>query len=85
MALRTTRRTVTFSRPFTLAGIDGVQPAGSYEVETDEELVEGLSFAVYRRLATVMRLPVPDGGAGSLQIVTIDPADLAEAEQRDGA
>ena len=40
----TSRRTVTFARPFSLRGIDGVRPAGTYTVETEEELIEGLSF-----------------------------------------
>src|SRR5690348_5630439 len=39
MTMRTTSRTVTFSRPFMLSGIVEPQPAGSYTVETDEELI----------------------------------------------
>lgn len=85
MSLRTTRRKVTFSHPFTLTGMDGVQPAGTYTVETDEELVDGLSFPVYRRLATVIVLPGQPGGMISSQTVTIDPEELAEAERRDAA
>ena len=37
MNRRTRRETVTFARPFSLRGIDGVQPAGTYTVETEEE------------------------------------------------
>jgi hypothetical protein len=50
------RKTVTFTRPFNLTGIDGVQPAGAYEVFTDEELIDDLSFVAYRRVATAMHL-----------------------------
>ena len=50
MTMRTSRRTVTFARPFSLRGIETEQPAGTYAVETDEELLEGLSFPAYRRL-----------------------------------
>ena len=32
-------------------------PAGNYEVVTDEELIEGVSFPVYRRVATMMLAP----------------------------
>lgn len=85
MFTRTSSRVVTFSRPFTLRGVDGVQPAGSYTVETDEELVDGPSFPVYRRLSTVIVLPGRPGGIVSTQVVTIDPEELAEAEQRDAA
>ena len=54
MTLRTSRRTVAFTRAFSLRGVDGVQPAGTYTVETDEELLESLSFPVYRRVATTI-------------------------------
>ena len=56
MSLRTRRETVTFTRPFSLQ--DGTEPSsGSYEVVTDEELIEALSFPVYRRVATMMLIP----------------------------
>src|SRR3954453_16425336 len=57
MDRRTSREAVTFARPFTLHGIDGEQPAGTYPVETDEELVPGLSFLAWRRGATVRFRP----------------------------
>ena len=41
MTVRTSRKTVTFRQPFSLSGIDEVQPAGTYTVETDEELLAG--------------------------------------------
>jgi len=41
---------------FSLARIGRCLPAGSYEVATDEELIGGLSFPVYRR-------PVAEGPA----------------------
>ena len=78
--MRTTRETVTFDRPFTLAALDAVQPAGRYTIAVDEELLEGLSFLAYRRVATTIYLPLhPGGGAGSVQAVTVDPRELAAA------
>ncbi|MBK3777294.1 hypothetical protein JJL56_31250 [Azospirillum sp. YIM DDC1] len=85
MLTRTSRRTVTFSHPFVLEGIDGVQPAGDYIVETDEELVDGLSFPAYRRVATVILLPARAGGTTLAQAVTVNPLDLERAEQADAA
>jgi len=76
---------VTFTRPFLLSGFDAPQPAGSYSVETDEELVEALSFPVYRRIATLIRLPSPSRGPHVVQTVPIDPAELELALQRDVA
>ncbi len=84
MTLRTSRRTVAFARPFSLRGIDGVQPAGTYSVETDEELLSrACLFPVYRRVATTIFLPSRPGDMVSGQLVTIDPLELAVAEERD--
>ncbi len=49
MTIRTTTKTVTFTQPFHFDSIDGVQPPGAYEVGTDEELIEDVSFLAYRR------------------------------------
>ena len=83
MTTRTTRQSVTFRRPFSVSGAEGVQPAGTYIVETDEELLEGLSFPAYHRVSTSIILPVEGGGSGSYQVVRIDPAELEEAQRRD--
>lgn len=83
MTLRTKREIVTFAQPFRLRGVDETQPAGAYAVETDEEPIEGLSFLAYRRVATVIFLPVPHGGAGSFQAVPVDPQALAVAMAAD--
>ncbi|HYG86590.1 MAG TPA: hypothetical protein VD978_10055 [Azospirillum sp.] len=85
MLSRTSSRSVTFSHPFVLTGVDGVQPAGTYTVEIDEELVDGLSFPAYRRVATVMLLPARASAASVFQAATIDPLDLERAEQADAA
>ena len=81
MTTRTRRKTVTFKMPFSLEGAGLNLPAGSYEVITDEELVEGLSFPVYRRIATMML--VPGHLARSVEMASIDPTALAEALTRD--
>jgi len=78
MMTRTHRTVSSFARPFRLKGVDRVLPAGSYDVLTEEELIEGLSFPVYRRVSTVIL--VPGQVASSLEMVTIDPLDLATAE-----
>jgi hypothetical protein len=85
MDRRTSRRTVTFARPFSLRGIDGVQPAGTYLVETDEQLIPGLSFIAWRRVASLMFLPSRAGGPVADRIATIDPLELEAARARDAA
>jgi hypothetical protein len=83
MTMRTTNNTVTFHRPFHLKGVDRLLPPGSYRVVTDEELIEGLSFPAYRRIATAIFVPAPSGSA--VEMATIDPADLQAAQDQDAA
>jgi hypothetical protein len=82
MTMRTTRTTVTFTRPFSLSGIDEVQGAGTYTVETNEELLPGVSFPAYRRIETVIFLPAR-GGVFVDRVVNIDPSELEAAEEKD--
>lgn len=80
MTTRTIKRTVTFQRPFSLSGFDGEQPAGTYSVETDEELLEGVSFPAYRRMATMMQIePSSLAQGGASQVAVIDPQQLEAA------
>ena len=83
MTVRTSRKTVTFTRPFALSGIDGVQPAGTYTVETDEELLPGLSFPAHRRIATLIVLR--SRGGAPVEVANIDPLELQAAQERDAA
>jgi hypothetical protein len=83
MTVRTSRKTVTFTRPFSLSGIDEVQPAGSYTVETDEEELPGVSFPAYRRIATLILLRSRNGGRVIEQLISIDPLELQAAQERD--
>jgi hypothetical protein len=84
MNTRTTRKIVNFSNPFSLEAIGRMLPAGRYEVVTDEELIEGLSFPVYRRVATTMLVPT-QSYQGSVEMLTVDPLSLAAATDRDVA
>ena len=77
MPIRTSSKTLTFGRPFWLKGVDRTLPAGDYRVTTDEELIEGLSFPVYRRVATMILVPAAQ--ASSVELVTVDPTDLETA------
>ena len=83
MTTRTTEKIVKFARPFTLDGFDEVLPAGSYRVETDEELLQSLSFPVYRRTLTVIHLPATSDQPGVKRTLSIDPNELDAALKRD--
>ncbi|MGB7018155.1 MAG: hypothetical protein WBD80_03035 [Xanthobacteraceae bacterium] len=85
MTTRTNSKTVTFAHPFLLKGVDRILGAGDYRVVTDEELIEELSFPVYRRVTTMIFVPADSQNASSVEMVTIDPHDLQEAQDRDAA
>jgi hypothetical protein len=85
MTVRTSQRTVTFGRAFSLNGLDEAQQAGTYTVQTHEESLPGLSFLAWRRSATLIFLPSRPGGAFVEQLVEIDPLELEAAQERDAA
>jgi hypothetical protein len=84
MTMRTKRETVIFQRAFSIKHLDRSLPAGIYEVVTDEELLEGLSFPVYRRVSTMMLVPV-ESSSSAVEMLTVDPRDLAAAMERDAS
>jgi hypothetical protein len=84
MTIRSRRETVTFKHPFRIPGIERLLPAGAYEVITDEEAIEGLTFAAYRRIATMIVVPA-EGARNSTEIVSISSLDLANAQASDAS
>jgi hypothetical protein len=85
MTTRTQRRTVVFGHPFRLKGVDRALPPGDYEVVTDEELIEGLSFTVCCHISTAIIVPAQTHQASSVEMVAIDPQDLQSAQDQDAA
>lgn len=83
MAIRTSQATVTFQRPFLLNGMKEEQPAGDYLVETDEELLEGVSFSAYRGVKVLLHLQKRPGHMVTTETVWIEPAELDAALDRD--
>jgi hypothetical protein len=79
MTTRITTRVVTFAHPFKLAELDDAHPAGSYSVETEEELLQDVSFPAYRRTRVTMQRVEAERTFGLLQIETIDPEQLDRA------
>lgn len=84
MESRTQRDTVVFRHPFTLTSEPGSQPAGTYVIETEEEMVEGLSFAAWRRVSTTLTRQ-HSGAEVVIQALSVDPRDLARARSADAA
>ena len=85
MTIRTRKTTVTFAGPFELSELNDVLPAGAYEVETYEELLEGISFPAFRRISTMIYLNAPSGNQGLARALEIDPTELDAVLARDKA
>lgn len=83
MITRSRRETITFKLPAMINGIDRLIPAGNYEVITDEEMIEGLSFPSFRRVATVIMVPGVPPHHHSVEMLAISSVDLADAQHRD--
>ena len=81
MVTRTRSEQVVFRRPFLLSGFDSLQRAGTYTVDTEEELLDSLTVPGWKRTATVIQ--VARGGA--TEYLPVDPSELHEALMRDGA
>jgi hypothetical protein len=81
MTTRSHSKSVLFSHSFELKGIDRILPPGEYRIVTDEELIEELSFPVYRRVSTMIFVPAKS--ASSVEMVAIDPQELQAAQERD--
>jgi hypothetical protein len=80
---RSRRETVTFRHPFRIKGIERQLQAGAYEVVTDEELIEGLSFPCFRRVATMIMVPGAPPHHHSTEMLSINSIDLADAQAAD--
>ena len=84
MPTRSTEHTFTFRRPFSLSAVDDPLPAGRYRVIVEEEPLEGLSFAAWQRVRTLLFLPADALPGKAREVVPIDPNELEAALAADG-
>jgi hypothetical protein len=85
MTTRTRRETVHFKHPFLIKGVDRLLPSGAYEVITDEEMIEGLSFPSFRRVATMIMVHGAAPRHSSVEMISISPVDLSDAQRKDAS
>jgi hypothetical protein len=85
MTTRTTKTTIRFTQPFRIGASGESFPPGVYEVETDEELLEGLSFLAYRATQTLLYVPARPRQTGLFRPLKVDAAELEAAQLRDAA
>lgn len=83
MTERVTQSAVTFRHAFALRDVDGLQPPGTYLIETVEEPLGTLSFLAYRRVSTTITLPAVGAAGQRRQIVTVDLDELRAALAKD--
>lgn len=83
MAMHARNKRVTFTRSFVLKGLEGRHPPGTYSLETREKRPGFLSFLPGKRTSTWIQICRNSGIDGVLQMVNIDPVDLAAALKRD--
>lgn len=74
-------RTVRFASPFSLGSAAELFPAGDYQVETADELVERCGHTARIRLSTVLIVPTRAG----TRHCEISAAELEQALLRDSA
>lgn len=84
MLTRTREDVVLFRRPFRLSGEDHPCPAGAWLVQTEEELIQSLSFPAWRRTGTTIRFRDPLPGR-TIRVIPVEPAELAAALAADAA
>ncbi|MDR6759706.1 hypothetical protein J2Y48_005024 [Mycoplana sp. BE70] len=83
MTVRTTNSEITFAHPFVLSNLVAPLQAGTYRLVVDEELIEGLSLAAYRRVATHLEIPAISVEAGTRQFLPVSAAEIASALRND--
>jgi len=83
MTQRTSRTSVTFTHSSFLAGLDVLQPAGTYRIETVDVELDNVSFLAYRRVSTTIELPAIGAAGLQRQLLTIEPLELEAALKRD--
>jgi hypothetical protein len=81
VTMRSRREKVPFRRPLQIKGIDRSLPLGDYVVITDEEMIEGISFSCFRRVATLILSPGAAPNQSTMEMISNISADLSDAQR----
>ena len=79
MAERTIESEIVFTHPFVLSCHAAPLQAGTYRLVVDEELIEGLSFSAYRRVATHLEIPAISVSTGERQFLRVSLEEIENA------
>lgn len=77
--ITTTLTKIQFRRPFMLSGFEVPHPPGTFDLEIDNERIDGVNSITRRHVATFILIT---SGTGS-RMVSVDPSELAAALDRD--
>ncbi|MFK3854622.1 hypothetical protein [Agrobacterium pusense] len=83
MIERTTISEITFAHAFVLSSLVAPLDAGTYRLVVDEELIEGLSFTAYRRVATHLEIPAISAQTVKRQFLQVSSAEIDDAIRKD--
>jgi hypothetical protein len=83
LTVRTTRGVASFKEPFLLRAVEGMQPAGDYNVYFEDELMQGLSRVAYRRVSTILQTPSISSPQDESRLVSVSEAELEAALMKD--
>ena len=67
---------VTFRKPFVLSAFGGVFPAGDYELEWEQDILDGIALPDCLRTSVLIHLHVSLGSPGLAQTLTVPWDDL---------
>ena len=77
--MRTRNSTVTFEHGFTLNSDIGELPAGRYDIEIDEEEIQGTDRTAYRQTGVYFYVQ----NHASTRLIVLTPPELESALKRD--
>ena len=80
---RSANSVVTFQHPFVIGAENQALPAGDYNLTIEEELVESLSFPVFRRISTVLEVPAIGAPGPVRQYLNVSADDIDDALRKD--
>ena len=83
MSLKTTRGIAAFNEPFSLRNVEGIQPAGEYNVYVEDEVIPGLSRMAWRRVSTLLQTPSISSSQEQSRLVVVNPIELEAALMKD--
>ena len=83
MTERITETEIQFTHPFFLNALTRPLAAGTYRLTVVEELIEGLSFAAYRKIDARLEVPAVDIPTGKRQYLQVTAGEIETAHTKD--